>query len=63
MKSRSASESVEAYDHIHQELTDKGFEPKLQTLDNESSAALKNFFTTNDVEFQLSPPLSSPQRC
>jgi hypothetical protein len=56
MKSRSASERVKAYDHIHQELTAKGFKPKLQTLDNKASAALKNFFTTNDVEYQLVPP-------
>jgi hypothetical protein len=56
MKSRSASEWVKAYDHIHQELTAKGFKPKLQTLDNEASVALKNFFTTNAVEYQLVPP-------
>jgi hypothetical protein len=56
MKSRSASEWVKVYDQIHQELTVKGFKPKLQTLDNEASAALKHFFTTNDVEFQLVPP-------
>jgi hypothetical protein len=56
MKSRSASEWVKAYDHIHQELTAKGFKPKLQTLDNEVSAALKLFFTANDVEYQLVPP-------
>jgi hypothetical protein len=56
MKSRSASEWVKAYDHIHQELTAKGFKPKLQTLDNEASATLKNFFTTNNVEYQLVPP-------
>jgi hypothetical protein len=31
MKSRSASEWVKAYDTIHQELTVKGFKPKLQT--------------------------------
>jgi hypothetical protein len=40
-ESRSASEWVKAYDHIHQELTAKGFKPKLQTLDNKASAALK----------------------
>jgi hypothetical protein len=51
MKSRSASEWLKAYAHIHQELTAKGFKPKLQTLDNEASATLKNFFTTNDVEY------------
>jgi hypothetical protein len=41
MKSRSASEWVKEYETIHQELTVKGFKPKLQTLDNEASAALK----------------------
>jgi hypothetical protein len=56
MKSRSASEWVKAYDSIHQELTVKGFKPKLQTLDNEASAALKNFFTVNDITYQLVPP-------
>jgi hypothetical protein len=56
MKSRSASECVKAYDTVHQELTVKGFKPKLQTLDNEASAALKNFFTANDIDYQLVPP-------
>jgi hypothetical protein len=56
MKSRSASEWVKAYDSIHQELTVKGYKPKLQTLDNEASAALKNFFTVNDIAYQLVPP-------
>jgi hypothetical protein len=39
MKSRSTSEWVKTYDSVHQELTVKGFKPKLQTLDNEASAA------------------------
>jgi hypothetical protein len=56
MKSRSASEWVNAYDTVHQELTVKGFKPKLQTLDNKASAALKNFFTVNDIAYQLMPP-------
>jgi hypothetical protein len=56
LKSRSASEWVKAYDTIHQELTVKVLEPKLQTLDNEASVALKNFFTANDVDYQLVPP-------
>jgi hypothetical protein len=56
MKSRSASEWVKAYDSIHQELTAKGFKPKLQTLDNEASTALKNFFTINNIAYQLVPP-------
>jgi hypothetical protein len=56
IKSRSASEWVKAYDNVHQELTVKGLKPKLQTLDNEASAALKNFFTVNDNTDQLVPP-------
>jgi hypothetical protein len=56
MKSCSTSEWFKAYDNIHQELTAKGFKPKLQTLANEALAALKHFFTTNDVEYQLVPP-------
>jgi hypothetical protein len=51
MKSRSASEWVKAYDTIHQELTVKGFKPKLQTLDNEASAALKKKCTANYVDY------------
>jgi hypothetical protein len=34
----------------------KRIQPKLQTLDNEASAALKRFFTTNDVEYQIVSP-------
>jgi hypothetical protein len=56
MKSRSSSEWVKAYDNVHQELTVKGFKPKLQTLENEASAALKNFFTFNGIAYQLVPP-------
>jgi hypothetical protein len=56
MRSRSALKWVKAYESIHQELTVKGFKPKLQTLDNEASTALKNFFTVNDIAYQLVPP-------
>jgi hypothetical protein len=56
MKSRSASEWVKAYGSINQELTVKGFKPKLQTLDNEASTALKNFFTVKNINYQLVPP-------
>jgi hypothetical protein len=56
MKSRSASEWGKAYDSVHQELSVKGFKPKLQTLDNEASTALKNYFTVNNIAYQLVPP-------
>jgi hypothetical protein len=55
MKSRSAFELLKAYENIHQELTSRGFKPKLQTFDNEASVALKSFFTEDDVEHQLVP--------
>jgi hypothetical protein len=56
MKSRPGSEWVKAYDIVHQELTVKCFKPKLQTLDNEVSTALKILFTVNDMAYQLVPP-------
>jgi hypothetical protein len=56
IKSGLASEWVKAYDSVHQELTVKGFKPKLQTIDNEASSALKNLFTVNDITYQLVPP-------
>jgi hypothetical protein len=59
MKSRSASEWVKSCDYINQELTAKGFKPKLQTLDNEASAALKKNLTTNALEYQLIPPIAT----
>jgi hypothetical protein len=55
MKSRSALEWVNAYDTVHQELTVKGLKPKLQTLHNEASTDLKNFFTVIDITYQLVP--------
>jgi hypothetical protein len=45
MKSKSASEYLKAFGEIFQELTSRGFKPKLQTMDNEASAALKSYFT------------------
>jgi hypothetical protein len=56
MKSRSSSEWVKAYDSVHQELTVKGFKPKIQTIDNEASTALNNFFTEHYIAYQLVPP-------
>jgi hypothetical protein len=49
MKYRSASEWIKSYDTVHQELTVKGFKPKLQTLNNEASTDFKIFFTVNDI--------------
>jgi hypothetical protein len=56
MKYRSASIWVKVYDSIHQELSVKGFKPKLQTLDSEASTTLKNFSTVKNIAYQLVPP-------
>jgi hypothetical protein len=56
MNSRPASELVKTYGSIHKELTVKSFKPKLQTLDNEASTALNNFFTAHNIDYQLVPP-------
>jgi hypothetical protein len=34
----------------------KSFKPKLQTIDNEASAALKSYFTEKEMNYQLVPP-------
>jgi hypothetical protein len=57
MKSRSASEWVKAYDHIHQELTVKGFKPKLQTLDNEAMTWSTNWCRPTAIDAM---PLNAP---
>jgi hypothetical protein len=56
MKSNSAYEWLKAFGGIFQELTSRGFKPKLQTMDKEASAALKIYFTENDMTYQLVPP-------
>jgi hypothetical protein len=38
------------------EMTSKGFKPKLQTIDNDASVALKNYFTEKEISYQLVPP-------
>jgi hypothetical protein len=45
MKSKYGAEWVKAFGVVFDEMTAKGFKPKLQTMDNEASAALKNYFT------------------
>jgi hypothetical protein len=47
---------VRAFGEVFQELTPRGFKPKLQTMDNEASAALKKYFTEQNMTYQLVPP-------
>jgi deoxyribose-phosphate aldolase len=55
MKSKSASEWLKAFVGIFQESTSRGFNPKLHTMDNEASAALKSYFTEIDMTYQFLP--------
>jgi hypothetical protein len=41
MKSKSGAEWVKAFGVVFDEMTETGFRPKLKTIDNEASAALK----------------------
>jgi hypothetical protein len=56
MKTKSASEWLKSFGGIFQELSSHGFNPKLQTMDNEASAALKSYFMENYMTYQLVPP-------
>jgi hypothetical protein len=56
MKSESGAEWVRAFGIVLDEMTSKGFKPKLQTMYNEASAALKNYVTQKEMSYQLVPP-------
>jgi hypothetical protein len=56
MKSKSGAEWVRAFGVVFDEMKAKGFKPKLQTMDNEASAALTNYFTEKEMSYQLVPP-------
>jgi hypothetical protein len=56
MKSKSGSEWVRSFGIVFDEIKSKGFKPKLQTMDNEASAALKKYFSEKEMGYQLVPP-------
>jgi hypothetical protein len=56
MNSKSGTEWVRAFGIVFDEMTSKGFKPKLQKMDNEASVALKNYFTEKEMNYQLVPP-------
>jgi hypothetical protein len=61
IKNRTKSELLRAYYKMHQYLTDWGLKPQLQKLDNECSAALKQFMRKANVDFQLVSPYDHRQ--
>jgi hypothetical protein len=56
MKNRSDAEAIRSYSRIYDELTSKGLKPKFKKMDNEASAALKQFLHSKNIQFQLVPP-------
>ncbi|EEC45165.1 predicted protein [Phaeodactylum tricornutum CCAP 1055/1] len=56
MKNKSGPEILAAYKRAHALLTQRGLRPQLQRLDNEASAALQSFMSSEHVDFQLAPP-------
>jgi hypothetical protein len=57
LKDRKGPTIKQAYEQLHRLLvSNKGFRPKLQKLDNEASITLKDFLSDEGIEFQLTPP-------
>jgi hypothetical protein len=56
IKSKSGAEWVRFFGIVFDEVTSKGFKPKLQTMGNEASVALKNYVTEKEMKYQLVPP-------
>ena len=56
IKNREASSILAAYKICHEKLCKAGLRPKLQRLDNECSATLKDFMHDEEIDFQLAPP-------
>jgi hypothetical protein len=56
MKSKSGAEWCKSFGVVFDEMTAKGFVPKLQTMDNEASAALTKYLTEKEMNYQLAPP-------
>ena len=56
LKNRTGGEILRAYQKLHAYLTNRGFRPRTHWLDNEASAALKQFNHQQQVEYQLVPP-------
>jgi hypothetical protein len=55
LKSKSEGEMIRAYTKLHEYLSGRGLKPRLQKLDNECPAGLKQFMTQHEVDFQLVP--------
>ena len=53
--SRTKQQLLAAYKSITQDLTKRGFKPRLHTLDNEISDMMKDYMDEQDITYQLTP--------
>jgi len=56
MKSRNKGDILKAYRKIHTQLVIQGLKPRLQMLDNKTSAILFAYLQKNKIVVQLAPP-------
>ena len=56
LKNREKTTIKQGYKKLHQRLTNCGCQPRLQVMDNEVSAILKNYYKDNGITLQLAPP-------
>ena len=54
---RQGPKLLKAYDKIIQYLQTRGFHPRVHWLENQASNAMKTYDKTNNIEYQLVPPL------
>jgi hypothetical protein len=56
MKNRTDKEMIRAYTSLHQHLINAGINPELQSMDNECSAASRQYLADEHIALQLVPP-------
>jgi hypothetical protein len=56
LRTRTSASIVSAYETIHTRLSNAGFRPVLQRLDNECSEDFKKLLRKKGIDFQLVPP-------
>jgi hypothetical protein len=56
LKTRHGNEILRGYQKLYTHLTNRGFKPTTHWLDNEASAALKEYNKSEQVDYQLVPP-------
>ena len=57
LKNRTSASLLNAYERVYNNLDLVGFKPSLHILDNKASAEFKLFLHTQDLTFQLVPPV------